>query len=232
MQNLVFAIAIIAGGYFLLRTFARTPASGMALLVRKLGGAALMGLAGLLALRGGINAAIPLFVVGAGLFGISPGFGNNFNWGKRTSGQSSKVETSLLAMELDHDTGKMDGTIKAGNLKGRKLSSLTDGEIKAFYGTCASAGDQSRALLEAWLDRSRSSWREEWQTGQERAQPTSSGAMSRDEALAVLGLRSGAGEDDIRKAHKRLMKEFHPDLGGSDYLAAKINQAKDILLHP
>ena len=55
--------------------------------------------------------------------------------------------------------------------------------------------------------------------------------MSRDEALAVLGLKSGASTEDIKNAHRRLMKDFHPDRGGSDYLAAKINQAKDILLH-
>jgi curved DNA-binding protein CbpA len=54
--------------------------------------------------------------------------------------------------------------------------------------------------------------------------------MSRDEAFAVLGLKPGASSTDIRTAHRHLMKEYHPDKGGSDYLAAKINQAKDVLL--
>jgi DnaJ family protein C protein 19 len=55
-------------------------------------------------------------------------------------------------------------------------------------------------------------------------------AMSRDEALKVLGLGTDAGEDDIRAAHRRLMLQNHPDKGGSDYLASKVNEAKDVLL--
>ena len=54
--------------------------------------------------------------------------------------------------------------------------------------------------------------------------------MSRDEALRVLGLGADAGGDDIRAAHRRLMLQNHPDKGGSDYLASKVNEAKDVLL--
>ena len=54
--------------------------------------------------------------------------------------------------------------------------------------------------------------------------------FSKNEAYDLLGLKPGASEDDIKAAHKRLMKDFHPDKGGTDYLAAKINQAKDVLL--
>jgi len=59
--------------------------------------------------------------------------------------------------------------------------------------------------------------------------PTSA-SMSHGEALEVLGLQPGAGEDEIRAAHRRLILQNHPDKGGSDYLAAKVNQAKDVLL--
>lgn len=231
MQNLLFAALILGGSYWVLRLFARTPASNMSGLLRKIGGAALMAIAGLLMMRGAVNAAIPVFVVGAGLFGVPAGFARNFNWGQRSTGQRSRVETSLLSMELDHDTGNMDGVVKGGGFKGRTVSSLSEAELKELHRSCALAGDQSLALLEAWLDRARNGWRDSWQAGQQsRNAGAPSGAMTRDEAYAVLGLKPGASEDDIRKAHRRLMKEFHPDLGGSDYLAAKINQAKDVLL--
>jgi DnaJ family protein C protein 19 len=57
-----------------------------------------------------------------------------------------------------------------------------------------------------------------------------SATMSREEAYEVLGLHPGASETDIREAHRRLMRGAHPDAGGSDWLAARINQARDILL--
>jgi len=230
MLNLVIALVIAFGGYWLLRQFVSTPATQAAGLVRKAGGFALIGIAGFLTLRGAFNAAIPLFVLGVGLLGQSGLFPGGFPWERKSAGQRSRVATSLLAMELDHDTGRMEGTVLAGPLKGRLLSSLNNDELKALHQQCTAVRDQSRPLLEAWLDRSKAGWREAWNTGPGNGSATLSGKMSRAEALAVLGLKEGATPDDIRAAHRRLMKEFHPDRGGSDYLAAKINQAKDILL--
>jgi hypothetical protein len=230
MQNLVIALVIAVGGYWLLRQFISTPATQAAGLVRKAGGFALIGIAGFLTLRGAFNAAIPLFVLGLGLLGQSALFPGGFPWGQKSAGQRSRVATSLLAMELDHDSGRMEGTVLAGSFKGRLLSSLSDTELRGFHQQCTGVNDQSRALFEAWLDRSKAGWREAWNRGSGNGASVPSGAMSRDEALAVLGLKEGATADDIRTAHRRLMKEFHPDHGGSDYLAAKINQAKDILL--
>jgi len=95
---------------------------------------------------------------------------------------------------------------------------------------CRSGDAQSAAVLEAYLDRVRGdAWREHTR-GQGTATPGPGAAMTRDEALAILGLAEGAGEDDVRAAHRRLMQRFHPDRGGSDYLAAKINEAKRLLL--
>jgi hypothetical protein len=66
--------------------------------------------------------------------------------------------------------------------------------------------------------------------GRARPPPGRAGGMSRQEAYDVLGLRSGASEAEIREAHRRLMRGAHPDAGGSDWLASRVNQARDILL--
>jgi hypothetical protein len=228
--NLLIAGVIVMGAFWFLRTIAYAPPAKIAGLIRKLGGVGLIVVAGFLALRGAYVIAVPLFVVGLGLAGHSGLLAGSFPWGQKTTGQRSRVVTGLLAMELDHDTGAMDGEILAGNLRGKRLSSLAEGELRAFYTECVATADQSRALMEAWLDRNQSGWRDRWEAPRATSRPQPSTAMSKDEALAVLGLKKGATADAIRSAHRRLMKDLHPDRGGSDYLAAKVNQAKDVLL--
>ena len=230
MPNLVIALVIVFGGWWILRQFAQTQPAQIRGLVKKLSGGAAIVLAGILAMRGAMNIAVPLFALGLGLLGQQAVFPNGMPWQRKSPGQRSRVATSQLAMELDHDSGGMDGDVLAGPLKGRRLSSLAPAEIRTLFEQCATAPDQSRMLIEAWLDRNRAGWREQWAGSGERPRAPVSGAMSRQEALAVLGLKPDAAEADIRNAHRRLMKEFHPDRGGSDYLAAKINQAKDVLL--
>ena len=62
------------------------------------------------------------------------------------------------------------------------------------------------------------------------SQNTADKPIDREEALAILGLQPGASRDDVIAAHRRLMQKFHPDRGGTDYFAARINRAKDVLL--
>lgn len=230
MLNFVLAVVIIFGGWWLIRSFANAKPAQVRPLVRKVAGGGLIALSGFLALRGGLNLAMPVFLLGLGLMGQQMVFPNGMPWANKSAGQKSKVATSFLAMELDHDSGRMEGEVLAGAFKGRKLGSLSLDEIRGLHAQCAGVSDQSRALLEAWIDRVRPEWRAVW-NGQGASGPAAaSGRMSRKEALAILGLKDAASADDIRAAHRRLMKTAHPDLGGSDYLAAKINEAKELLL--
>lgn len=192
-------------------------------------------LAVILALRGALPVAVPLFLIGLGLLSTgNPLAKFGFPWGHRSQGQKSAVKTSMLAMELDHDTGSMDGEVLAGLFAGRRLSELDVHSLRQLLDACRAAPDQSAVLVEAYLDHAFPGWRDTEEEGpadqRQSPPPRPNGAMTREEALSVLGLGPDATPDDIRAAHRRLMKLSHPDHGGSDYLAAKINQAKDILL--
>lgn len=147
-------------------------------------------------------------------------------------GQVSEAETAWIRLVLDHDTGAMSGAVLQGELAGRTLETLNEAELHRLREECASDADSTR-LLEAYLDRRfGGDWRadEAPEHDESGPQPASSGDMGPDEAWEVLGLEPGADEDAIRAAHKKLMLKLHPDQGGSDWLAARINQAKDRLL--
>jgi DnaJ-domain-containing protein 1 len=153
-----------------------------------------------------------------------------------SGGQSSKVETPFLRMNLDHDTGTMEGTILRGRFAGMRLEELAAADLLALLRECRAEDEEGARLLEAYLDRVRPDWRDELAGertaggGRGNARPMS-GDMSVEEAYAILGLSPGADADAIKDAHRRLMVKLHPDHGGSDYLATKINRARDVLLH-
>lgn len=144
-------------------------------------------------------------------------------------GQASEVETEYLRMRLDHDTATMSGTVRRGRFAGRHLRELGRAELVELWRQCRVEDAQGATLLEAYLDRFASGWREAAESA-----GTASGhagtAMSREEAYAILGLAVGAGEAEIREAYHRLMMKIHPDQGGSTYLAAQINRAREALL--
>lgn len=231
MASFLVGLVIVVGGWWLVKAFANAQPAKVRGLVRQIGGGAIIAFAGLMALRGQLNLAMPLFLLGLGLFGQQMAFPAGMPWQRKSAGQRSQVATRMLRMELDHDSGQMEGQVLLGTFKGRQLSSLSLSEAQALHGECARSGDQSLALLEAWIHRNRSEWRSQWSGGaSEGRAAVSAQKMTRPEALAILGLQDGATSADIRSAHRRLMKTVHPDLGGSDYLAAKINEAKAFLL--
>lgn len=154
-----------------------------------------------------------------------------------SSGKTSTVRSRFLEMHLDHDNGDLAGTVIEGQYKGRELADLDMHDLIILLDELSAQDAKSAELLESYLDRTQpSDWRESWNRshtssseGSEQA-ARSSGTMTVEEARDILGVDGTATEEDIVAAHRRLMKLNHPDRGGSTYLAAKINQAKDLLL--
>jgi hypothetical protein len=150
--------------------------------------------------------------------------------GGGVSGENvSKVRSRYLAMTLDHDSGAVQGRVTAGRFAGRDLMDLGEIETRALIEEITADAD-SITLLESWLDANRAGWREYFEQTAGGASETTTTADTDAEAYAVLGLQPGATADEIRAAHRELMKGVHPDHGGSSYLAAKINGARDRLL--
>ena len=197
--------------------------------LRWIGGGAAVLLAGFLLFRGAIAVAIPLGAFGLSLLGWTsfwPAF-----FGARTqrsAGQTSRVRTAFLEMELDHDTGRMHGRVLAGSHQGASLDALDRATLMKLLGEI---DDDSRDLLAAYLDRREPDWREHAQRDAgASARPAAGGKMTEEEAYQILGLQPGASTEEISRAHRSLIKKLHPDQGGTTYLAARINEAKDVLL--
>ena len=142
------------------------------------------------------------------------------------SGQRTEVRTAFLRAWIDHGTGDVGGAVLAGRFAGRTLDGLTDGELLELQFESSSDADSAR-VLEAYLDRRLGAG---WRTARQPPPSAPRGDMTRQDALAVLGLAEGATPDEVRAAHRRLIQRVHPDVGGSADLAARINRAKDILL--
>ena len=143
-------------------------------------------------------------------------------------GQSSTVETLVLRMQLDHDTGDLQGEVLTGSYQGWLLAEMDRQQLEQLLDYCRGEDSDSAQLLESYLQQR---FAGEAPFGEQPEAPGASGSnIGRKEALAVLGLEEGASKDDIVAAHRKLMQKMHPDRGGNDYLAAKINQAKDLLL--
>ncbi|MEX2326578.1 MAG: DnaJ domain-containing protein [Pseudomonadales bacterium] len=153
--------------------------------------------------------------------------------GSTGTGRKSELNTRFFAMVLDHDSGAMDGEILAGAYQGKQLSQL---DLESLLGLLEMAREDpdSTHVLGAYLDRHHPGWRDQADAGasgrEEREPPGSDGALSVNQAYEILGLPRGADRDQVRDAHRRLIQKVHPDRGGSGYLAARINEAKTVLL--
>ena len=148
--------------------------------------------------------------------------------GRRDAGQSSQVETEFLRVTIDQDNGDIDGIVLSGRFTGQRLGELTRTELTDLFEQLKVEDEEGARLLDAYMARG---FEEDWEGERAAANDYGTGGeMTLDEAHEILGLQPGAKVDEIKEAHRRLMKKFHPDQGGSTYFAARINQAKDLLL--
>lgn len=147
------------------------------------------------------------------------------------SGQTSDIRTRYLSLSLDHDTGEMTGQVLEGPFAGKALEDLGKEDLISLLQSCQNDDEQSAQVLAAYLDRLYPDWRASANgSAGARGAGNGGGKMDREEAYQILGLEPGATPEAVKEAHRRLMANLHPDRGGSTYLAAKLNEAKDALL--
>jgi hypothetical protein len=220
-----------------LRLLGRASPAQVAEVIRNGGGVLALAAALFLLLRGRLALA-------AGLGGLSLYFftGERLSWKKfadfigekKRAQQSSQVRTVFLAMTLDHVSGDVDGEVLAGPFAGQKLSALSREQCFQLHSDCLASDANSARLLETYFDRRFAGWRAADQSDANArggaGRRYGAGEMSEQEAYQTLGLRAGASAEEIIRAHRSLMKERHPDHGGTTDDAARINQAKDRLL--
>ncbi|MDG2272554.1 MAG: DnaJ domain-containing protein [Halioglobus sp.] len=236
MPRIILLIAIIAVAYMLLRRAKAMPPHKRRTEYIKLGmgialiatiflaatgrmnwiGAAFAGL--LVAARQGLPLLLRLFPMLASLR----------NKSTPAAGQNSTVETSLLRMEMDHDSSALQGEILQGTFSGWLLKDMDRQQLEEFFTYCSTEDTDSLQLLDSYLKQRFPG--EAFSEEQQQSTAAKSSVMGRSEALAVLGLKEDATKEDIITAHRKLIQKLHPDRGGNDYLAAQINQAKDQLL--
>ena len=227
----IFGLVLLALLLWALHAFTQVKPQTAAVVLKTGGGLGALAVAGLLGARGRLDIAIPLGLTGLGLLGwlpwSIPGLGARM---RKSAGQVSRVRSAFVEMELDHDTGKMRGRILAGRHEGSALDAL---DVATLAGFLPDIDEESRSLLMAYLDRREPLWRENAQAGATAGSSHrgwSTGKMTEEEAYQILGVQPGASARDIGLAHRSLMKKLHPDQGGSTYLAARVNEAKDVLL--
>jgi hypothetical protein len=224
LVGIVAAVAVL----WFVGKYSRTKPNGVAGLLQKGGGILALVAAVLITMRGGLAVGLPLGLMGLALLGWTKGLSFFPGWSMGPSPVSSQ-RTAFLEITIDRVTGAMRGRVIAGRHAGADLDALDDATLNALMGEFDPA---SRQLLMAYRDRRGAGWREHAQSGADARQrgAASSGKMTEEEAYQFLGLEPGAGAEEIGHAYRTLMKKLHPDQGGPTYLAARLNEAKEVLL--
>ncbi|MCQ4189593.1 DnaJ domain-containing protein [Methylocystis suflitae] len=220
-----------------LNAYTKTSPALLAVILKRGGGFLALALGALLLVRGRLDLGMALLGFGVWLMGFGGGALRGFRKAGAGAGGVSRVRSAMIEMELDHSTGAIRGVVLAGQHEGVHLDSLARPALLELYGVCRRDDPDGARLLEAYLDRRFSGWRSasdahansgSFRSGEGGARRA--GAISEDEAYEILGLKRGAAAADIARAHRDLMKKLHPDLGGTTDLAARVNEAKDVLM--
>ena len=232
MQPTLIVLALLVVGYIALKRFGQANPAVLNRRLKEIAGGVLLAGATALLSRGSFMAALVTGVAGVWLMlgGGMPSWPGRPGGETGAPGQTSAVKTEHLEMQLDHASGAMHGRILKGFFAGRRIEDLRPVELAHLWQDCRFADPASAQLVEAYLDRVHPSWRDDLARAEAQSPKGPDGKMTRGEALEILGLAEGASAEQIRRAHRELMLRLHPDRGGSTYLAAKINEAKDVAL--
>lgn len=231
MVNLLIALVVLYFGYHAIKYIGRSDPKSVKRAMRSMGGVAACGVALLLVIRGQME--LGLAAAGLGLWLI--GWGAPPQWLDRLRGKSAapaSVTTRTMSVDIDPATGPLEGRVLAGPFHGRRFSELAAAQLDELRRSSVAVDPDGARLLEMYLDRRFPGWRE---TGHGDADARGgfarrAGAMTENEAYEVLGLQKGAPRDEITRAHRALMKKLHPDHGGTASLAARVNEAKEVLM--
>ena len=141
--------------------------------------------------------------------------------------------TALIDIRVRADGSLSEGLVIAGPRAGAWLDALAVAVVIELLATCRQSDPEGAALLEPYLDRRAPGWRVDAEGDRDPrpGRPAYPGAMTQEEAYQILGLQRGATAEQVRTAHRSLMKLTHPDQGGSAERAARVNAARDRLLN-
>lgn len=239
MVWLLALIAVIAVGGYCYYLFVRGDIPSLVRSLRWVLGGGVMLLAALFGFAGRVGIASLLGAAGAAILLRGQLGPIDFTTSGPAPGANSRVRSRFFEMRLDHETGQVSGSVISGTFAGHQLIDIGEDEMRTLLQEAAADPD-SLSLLETWLDANRQGWREYFgyggahdagDSGQQRQrQSADEGPMDEKQACDILGLKPGASVEEIKAAHHRLLKAVHPDQGGSNFLASRINAAKDFLL--
>ncbi|PXW55057.1 DnaJ domain-containing protein [Methylobacterium sp. B4] len=226
---LALGLLALIGFWWLGRRKGRLP---FGLTPRRLTGYLAFAAAFALSLRGSFLLSLLLGMGGVWLMEGASGLGRRFN-ALRGAGTPQRLRTASLELELRPDGSPGDGTLFVGPFAGRRLSEVPHAALVELAGLLAANDPEGARGLEAYLDRRQPGWRVD-ADGDGDPRPGGAakpGAMTEQEAYQVLGLERGASLEEVRAAHRSLMKRLHPDQGGSVERAARVNAARDRLVN-